>query len=1212
MVGGLLLFASSASAYGPENLDAGLRHTCFVTPAGTVKCWGDNEHGQLGDGTTTERHTPVEVTGVSGVIEVTVGASFACARTGEGKVWCWGDNEHGQLGDGTTTDRHSPVEVAGLPPAAEIAAGGDHACAIAEAVGTWCWGDNEHGQLGDGTTTDRHSPVEVAGLSEAYGIAAGTAHTCARFENRIECWGDNEHGQLGDGTTTERHSPVIAISGFIEEITAGSEHTCANIGITIRSVWCWGDNEHGQLGDGTTTDRYSPVEVTGLPSGGALAAGGSYTCAISYFTWCWGNNEHGQLGDGTTTERHTPVELPSHPINGLIAAGDSHACTLNETGKVWCWGDNEHGQLGDGTTAVSSAPVGVKTLAGAIAVATGRSTSCSITGDGRVKCWGEKNGIGIDASSPIEIAGLAGVTGIGVGGDHSCALASQMGKVWCWGGNEDGQLGDGTTTGRDEPVEASGLSTVAAVALGDLHTCAVIEAGTVKCWGDNEHGQLGDGTTTERHAPAEVTGVSGVIEVTAGASFTCARTGEGKVWCWGDNEHGQLGDGTTTDRHSPVEVIGLPPAVEIAAGGDHACAITEALGVWCWGDNEHGQLGDGTTTERHSPVEVNGLSEATQITSGADYTCVVLTAASNHFWCWGDNEHGQLGNGTTTEQHAPAEVRFLAASSMLAAGGAHACAALHSGLVECWGDNGHGQLGDGTKTQRTSPVGAPVEQEGQRILVQTIGNHTLGDPDPRPEATSTSNLFVTYTSLTPDVCTIVSREVHLVGLGECKFTAGQVGDVRYAAAVTVERRFQVGLAPGTGAISGRVTREGGAHNPLSQILVCALKDEEEEEVQGQNCALTDAEGKYIIPNLPIGVYDVEFWPRYSGSGYVFEYYENALSWSHAKPVEVTESLTEGVDAELTDGGEISGKVTAASDGEPLGNVLVCAEDIDQEFEECAYTGVDGTYRIQGLVKGKYVVSFLVPEGEGFRSQAYKGKPISSEADLIQVATGGVVGNVNAALGPEATVTGLVSDASTHAGLGEIEVCAFELTGFEFEVCELSEPAGTYTLTDLPAGKYKIGFFPEPLFEEEEEGTEPESSPFAIQYWDDEPSWESADILTLGLGMAAGGIDARLVSSSTPGTVQAGTPKQSVTPNPVANIPPQSVARKHCPAGKKRKKIDGKKRCVRSRKRGHHKPRHRRHSRPRPRSRMAAPLRVDPHDQSRDGMRARHWRRGRHG
>jgi hypothetical protein len=236
-----------------------------------------------------------------------------------------------------------------------------------------------------------------------------------------------------------------------------------------------------------------------------------------------------------------------------------------------------------------------------------------------------------------------------------------------------------------------------------------------------------------------------------------------------------------------------------------------------------------------------------------------------------------------------------------------------------------------------------------------------------------------------------------------------------------------------------------------------------------------------------------------GSNYVFEYYENVLSRSHAKPVGVTESLAEGVDAELADGGEISGKVTAASDGEPLGGVLVCAEDTNREFEECETSGVDGTYRIQGLVEGAYAVSFLVPEGEGFRSQTYNGKPDPSGADAVQVATGGAVGNIDAYLVPEATITGRVSDASTQVGLGEVEVCAFELTGFEFEVCELSGAGGFYTLTDLPAGDYKIGYFSESLLEEEEE-----PSPFAMQYWDDEPSWDSANILTLGLGTVAGG------------------------------------------------------------------------------------------------------------
>jgi alpha-tubulin suppressor-like RCC1 family protein len=1069
----------------------------------------------------------------------------------------------------------------------EIAAGGDHICAITETLQLRCWGANEHGQLGDGTTTDRHAPVEVSALLEVFGVATGAAHTCARSEAKLWCWGDNEHGQLGDGTTTERHVPVevTGASGSLGEVAAGGDHTCADI---QRNVWCWGDNAHGQLGDGTTTDRHVPVEVTGLPFGdAALSVGGSYTCAVSSFSWCWGANEHGQLGDGTTTESHTPVDITSDPAGDLpITAGGAHACTISRAARVWCWGANEHGQLGDGSTGDSSAGAKVKTLSGPIAVATGGSASCAVTGGGTVRCWGQRNGVGVDASSPTTIAGLAGVTGIGVGADHSCALASPMGKVWCWGSNEDGQLGDGTTTDRPEPVEASGLANAVGVAAGDLHSCAVIEGGTVKCWGSNGHGQLGDGTTTERHVAVEVTGLSGVVEVTAGASFTCALKGGGKVWCWGDNEHGRLGDGTTTDRHAPVEVTGLPPAIQVAAGGDHACAITEALGVWCWGDNGHGQLGDGTTTDRHAPVEVPGISDATQVTTGSDHTCVVLTAAGEPFWCWGDNAHGQLGDGTTTDRDSPAEVHFLAASSMLAAGGAHTCALLHSGLVECWGDNQHGQLGDGTATQATSPVEAPVEQRGQRVAFELFGKElVLGHDQSLFLTYSTSNLFITYTSLTPSVCTIVPGEVHLVGLGECKLVATQTGNAKYAPAVPVERRFQVGLTPGTGAISGQVTEEGGGHGALAGILVCALQDEEEEEVQGQNCARTDAEGRYILGSLPLGDYKIEFQAPSSGPDYVTEYYDNAPSWSQAQPVHVTEALTAGVDAALADGGEMTGTVIALSDGEPLAGVLVCAEEIGQEFEECELTGAGGAYRIRGLAEGSYVVSFLPPEGEGFRAQTYNGRSNPGEADAVHVVAGEVVGSINASLGPEATISGFVSDASTHGGLDEVEVCAFELTGFEFEICELTGPTGAYTLTDLPAGTYKVGFFTESLLEEEK-GLK--SSPYAKQYWNDQPSWDSADILTLGLGTNAGGIDAGLISSARPGTDRPVTPGPTVhtpshgsdtsgngvqTPTPGVTTPPKPGAPRHCPAGKKRKKIDGKSRCVRSTKRAHHKHRH---------------------------------------
>lgn len=357
----LVLGAAVARAHVVPSITAGGEHTCVVTSAGAALCWGSNQRGELGNGSTFTSTSPVAVSGLaSGVIVITGGNYFTCALTDTGAAWCWGGGSLGQLGNGVGGDQYTPVAVSGLASGlVAIAAGQDHACAVTTAGAAKCWGGNSFGQLGNGTTTNSYTPVAVSGLtSGVVTITAGAYHTCARTNTgAVKCWGNNSSGQLGNGTTINSTTPV-AVSGLasgVAAISAGGSHTCAitNTG----AAWCWGSNLYGRLGNGTTTDSSTPVAVGYITSGAtAISAGGMHTCAVvDGAALCWGAGSLGQLGDGGGGHSSWPSSV-NDLWSGVftIAAGGTHSCALTDVGDAWCWGNDNRGAVGNGGSPNSS------------------------------------------------------------------------------------------------------------------------------------------------------------------------------------------------------------------------------------------------------------------------------------------------------------------------------------------------------------------------------------------------------------------------------------------------------------------------------------------------------------------------------------------------------------------------------------------------------------------------------------------------------------------------------------------------------------------------------------------------------------------------------------------------------------------------------------------------------------------------------------------
>jgi RHS repeat-associated protein len=742
-----------------------------VKPDGTVWAWGDEF--EVGPNGTAPNLWPVQVTGLGSVTSVAAGESHLLALRSDGTVWAWGSNFSGQLGNGTTTDSVAPVQVSGLTGVVQVVGSGVQSLALRSDGTLWEWGSSADGSVSSSVPVQVQSQLtgQVVTVAQSYG------HTLVvECDGTVWSWGSNAFGQLGNGSTTDSSTPV-QVSGLssVIAVAAGSGTTdlggghAQGFSLALKSdgsLWAWGYNGDGELGNGATTNSSAPVAVTGLSGVTAISAFGmslDFNPGLSAVmalksdgtVWTWGGSDHGQLGQGSTASASLPAQVAGQVGVQSIAMGIEHAVVLRSDGTNWAWGGDAFYQLGNGVQVDSPLPVEVDPLApqgpGCATkpvlhkTAVGLSATYTVQPDGTVWGWGDNNDSQLGPDAPIttprkvQIPSLTGATSLVAGRGGQAVVLKSDGTVWAWGLNGSHQLGDGTSADRPTPVQVSGLTGVVEISTDEGVSTALKSDGTLWTWGNSFFAD-----PMEKPSPVQMFPMlTGVVAEATGQDHVLAVRCDGSVWAWGSNVTGQLGNGvadgtpnnTLTDR-TPQRVRNLSGVNQVAASDAQndvgfSLALKPDGTVWAWGDNSAGQLGNGTTTSSPIPVQTTGLGEMTALATEAfnDPNAAGTTVAvksDGTVWSWGDNAAGQLGNDTTAKSTSPVQAIGLSGATEVAEGEFDAVARKSDGAVWDWGDNSAFQLGDGTKIESDVPEQAGVPRRGLGPLVGLLAAEMLG------------------------------------------------------------------------------------------------------------------------------------------------------------------------------------------------------------------------------------------------------------------------------------------------------------------------------------------------------------------------------------------------------------------------------------------------------------------------------------------------------
>ncbi|MFA6961193.1 MAG: fibronectin type III domain-containing protein [Opitutaceae bacterium] len=758
---------------------AGARHVLALKTDGGVSAWGYNVYGQLGDNTTNNRGVAGAVTLTGQYTAIAAGQNNSAALKSDGTLYTWGENSYGEIGNGTTVSPVKlPAAVAGLTGVTAIATG-QHTVAANTQGEIYSWGYNNKGQLGQGTNANQVSfglvqaftfasqlelptlvpdggqyltapTVTVASLNPGVtlrytldgteptaasaSIASGGSLTPPAGFLKVKAF---KAGVLSSETKT-------AVYQFGDQVSVGANYTLALK--KDGTVWSWGYNYYGQLGQGNAGEYWYPAKIESLAGVKAISAGTMHSLALKSdgTVWAWGYNYYGQVGDGTTTQRLAPVAVTGLPEIVAIAAGENFSLALDVNGKVWAWGYNYYNQLGDGTTTTRLSPVAVNgqnELTNVVAIDAGLYFGVALKSDGTVWAWGGNNygelGTSYNpsiSSTPIRSGTITNVVALAAGARHVLALKTD-GSVSAWGSNSYGQLGDNTTNNRGVAGAVTLTGQYTAIAAGQNNSAALKSDGILYTWGENSYGEIGNGTTVSPvKLPAAVAGLTGVTAIATGQHTVAANT-QGEIYSWGYNNNGQLGQGTNANQVSFGLVQAFPFSNQLTLpiftpdGGDYLTAPLVTVASIDLGVTLRYTLDGTEPTEASASIASGGTlvpaagflkvkafkagllpSETKtavyqfgdQVSVGEAYTLALKRDGT--VWSWGANNNGQLGQGNMGEYWYPAKIESLAGVKAISAGATHSLALKSDGTVWAWGDNSYGQLGDDTTIQQLAPV----------------------------------------------------------------------------------------------------------------------------------------------------------------------------------------------------------------------------------------------------------------------------------------------------------------------------------------------------------------------------------------------------------------------------------------------------------------------------------------------------------------------------